>query len=170
MKNYRTHGGLTLIEILLYMGLFSILMFGLFVSAINIFQNIDRNQTKTMVQEEGNFLMAKIDSSLTGVTTVSTPPSGSSDNTLTVTNAGIPLIFSLNGKDLQLKRGGSPTVTLNNSNVTVLAPIFSPFVIFTHTGTGSNPEYVTASFRLQTKTPSGQTYMQDFQTTKYVRK
>ena len=52
--------GFTLIETIVYLALFSILMGGAIVAAFNIFESAGRQQTHTMLQEEGNFLIAKI--------------------------------------------------------------------------------------------------------------
>lgn len=160
--------GFSLIETLIYIGLFAIIMSGIIAVAYAIFESSGRNQTKTMVQEEGNFLLAKINWALTGATAINQPASGNSDNsdnTLTLTKGGSHLTFSLSGGNLVLQ-----SAVLNNSNITVLTPVTNPTFVFTHTGTGSNPESVTARFTLQTKTPNGQIYTQDFQTTKYLRK
>ncbi|MFA6375994.1 MAG: prepilin-type N-terminal cleavage/methylation domain-containing protein [Candidatus Paceibacterota bacterium] len=58
MKNLH---GFTLIEVLIYLALMGLLFSGLFVSAFIIIENIGRNDTQIMVQDEGAFLMAKIE-------------------------------------------------------------------------------------------------------------
>ena len=164
MTNQAKLKGTTLIETLVYLGLLGIMMAGLFGSTFSILQNSGRTQTKAMVQEEGNFLLAKLNWALTGgtaLTVVAVPPS------LTLNRANNPTLveFALNGDSLEIKRNGSPTGdNLNNSNTKVTN------LNFTHVCSGSDPESVTASFTLETKTPTGQIYSQDFVTTKYLRK
>ena len=153
--------GFTLIETLVYLGLFSFIMVALLASAFNLFRNMDRTETKAMLQEEGDFLLSKIDWALTGASNVTSPAVGSPSNTLTLTKEGSSLTFSLNGTDLQLEG-----VILNNSNVKVTTASFT----FSHTGSASNPESITALFTLNTNTSSGQSISEDFQTTKYLRK
>ena len=157
--------GFTLIETLVYLGLLAIMMAGLLGSTFAILQNTGRTQTKAMVQEEGSFLLAKLNWVMTGAGNVTQPASGSSDDTLSLTKGGTVYTVSLNSGDLTLQ--GS---ALSNTNVTVLAPTTSPTFVFTHTGSGSDPEFITTSFTLETKTPTGQIYSQDFTTTKYLRK
>lgn len=161
--------GFTLIETLVYLGLFAIIMTGVISVAFATFEGNGRLQTKNLIQEEGDFLLAKINYALTGATSVSQPVSGSPDNTLIFIKAGSTLTFNLSTGNLQL--GG---INLNNSNVSIVATPPSTS-IFSHTCSsspcGSAPlEFVTAGFTLQAKTPNGQTYSQDFQTTKYLRK
>ena len=53
--------GFTLIEVLIYLALFGLVFSGLFVSAFAVIENIGRNDAQIMVQEEGDFLLAKIE-------------------------------------------------------------------------------------------------------------
>ncbi len=160
-----TQRGFTLIEILIYLGLFALIMVGILASAFSIFQGSGRTQTKVMVQEEGDFLLGKIGWVMTGGSNITQPTFGNSDNTLSLTKAGTVYNLVLSGGNLSLQGA-----TLNNTNITVLAPTAPPTFVFSHTGTGTNPEFITARFTLQAKTPSGQVYSQDFTTTKYLRK
>jgi type II secretory pathway pseudopilin PulG len=158
--------GFTIIETLVYLGLFALIMTGFLVAVNNIFQTADRTQTKAMVQEEGDFLLAKINWALTGASNITQPVSGTPGNSLSLTKAGSSLSFSLSGSNLTLQ-----SLPLNNSNITVT----TTSSIFSHT-CSSSPcssaplESVTASFTLQAKTPNGFTYTEPFQTTKYLRK
>jgi type II secretory pathway pseudopilin PulG len=158
--------GFTLIETLIYLGLFAIIMSGIVVSFYTVFESADRTQGRVLIQEEGSFLLAKMNWAMTGATVVSAPTSGNSGNTLTLTKAGDTISFSLSGTDLQMQRGSSPPVVLNSSDVRVS----TTSSIFTHTGSGSSPELVTANFTLSANTADGKVINQDFSTTKYLRK
>jgi len=156
--------GFTLIEVLVYIALLGIIMTGLLASSLSIFQNTDRTQTSIMVQEEGDFLLAKINASLTGANSITAPAAGNSANTLTFIKNGITVTFALSSTDLQLSG-----TTLNNANVQILPPAASPTFLFTH-GINGSSEYVNVRFTLQTKTNNGQTFAKNFETTKYLRK
>jgi type II secretory pathway pseudopilin PulG len=173
----KTPAGFTLIETLVYLALFALIMVGLIGSAYNIFEGNNRTQTKTTLQEEGDFLLAKINWVLIGLNPVNGivgPVLGGSGLTLEV-NKTDPLIINpvcltLTSGKVQIKKDGSICsitsgyIDLNNSNTTVSA------LSFDHQGSASGPEWVAASFTLNTKTPEGHTYSQDFTTTKYLRK
>jgi type II secretory pathway pseudopilin PulG len=150
--------GFTLIEILVYIGLFSLIMVGLLASALTIFQGFDRNQTKIIVQEEGDFLLSKINWALTGATSVTIT---ASPQQLSITRSSSPTSISFNSA-LQLNRGVS-NVTLNNSNVTISGLSYS------ESGHATSLWPVTVAFTLSSKTGMGQTYSQTFTTTKYIK-
>jgi type II secretory pathway pseudopilin PulG len=157
--------GFTLIETLVYIGLFALIISGLLFSTFNVFQTSDRTKTRAAVQEEGDFLLGKLNWALSGASAVSAPASGGTGTTLTLTKAGSSISFALSSGNLTLQRGVGAATRLNNTNSTITAA-----TLFTHTGSGGSPEFVTAAFTLQTKTPNGLSYSQDFQTTKYLRK
>ncbi|MDQ3075643.1 MAG: type II secretion system GspH family protein [bacterium] len=71
--------GLTLIEMIIYLGLFSILIGGVVVAVYQIVQNSGKISNKMVVEEEMNFVLKKVDWALTGATSVTTPLSGTSD-------------------------------------------------------------------------------------------
>src|SRR6185503_14666830 len=92
--------GFTLIETIVYLALFSILMTGIISSVYLLFENGDRNQTKAMLQEEKEYLLGKINWSLSGVQTV-TPSSSFSANTLNVVKYdGSPVTLALSGTNM----------------------------------------------------------------------
>lgn len=160
--------GFTLIETLVYIGLFSMIIGGAIISAYNIFESTNRNQTKAMVAEEGIYLIGKINWALTGATSVNVPFS----NQLSVTKFGIPstdnpLVFDDSLGEMRLKRGANAPQVLNNANVMVNN------LIFVHTvssGDGITLESISASFTIDAKTPEGLQFSEDFHTVKYIRK
>jgi len=160
--------GFTLIEVLVYLVLFAILMTGSVAAAYSLFESSDRNQTKVTVQEEGDFLLAKISWALSGVQAVNSPPIGGSGSMLSVNkwdSATGAVVVYLNGSDLYFSQGGNPALPLNNSGTAVKN------LVFTHNfGGGVNPESVRASFEIDATTPNGMTVTQEFSTTKFIRK
>ncbi len=173
----KTNNGFSLIEVLIYLGLFSLIMSGIIISAFQIFQGSGRTQTKIAVQEEGNFLLAKINWIATGLQPfggITTPALSASGPTLAVIKTDPlvpnPVCLTLNSGKIQFKKDGTSCSSLtgfsdlNNSNVTVNS------LTFDHQGSSGGPEYVKVTFSLSSKTASGQSYSQDFTTTKYLRK
>lgn len=167
----RKQQGFTLIEALLYLALFAILMAGAVVTAYTIFESAGRNQGKEMIQQEGDFLIAKIDWALSGAQTIISPPldfnAPTQSSILQVTKYdGGSVIIGLNGNDMQLQKG-TDVFPLNNSDVEVSN------LVFTHvasSGGGVNPESLSASFILTTRTENGMLINREFSTTKYLRK
>ena len=165
--------GFTIIETLVYLGLFAIVMTGIISVAYGIFESSGRNQAKVMVQTEGNFILGKINWAMTGATSTSVtwPNLGATDSVLQVSKTGVPdpLCIRLNTGKVQMKTGSICSSTtgytdLNNSNITVSS------LFFARKGSVSGTESIEASTTLQTLTPNGATYTQTFTTTKYLRK
>lgn len=152
--------GFTLIETMVYLGLFSIIIGGGLVTTYQIIQSSQSVQNKILLQEEGNFLLAKINWTLTGIKTINQVTA----TTLSVTKYDSlivnPLTLSLNQTDLQSNRTGS-NLNLNASNITITS------LQFTHLTQPT--EGVKVQFTLTSKADSGQSYSQNFETVKYLR-
>ncbi len=164
--------GFSLIETVIYLALFGIVIGGVVVSVYAMFESSSRNQTKAMVQEEGTFLLGKLDWALTGASAVSAPTSVQlSINRNGIPSTDNPLTFDASGGRITLARGTSAAQVLNNTNITIASSGINP--IFTHTlasGDGIVPESIKILFTLTALTPNGQQYSQDFSTVKYLRK
>ena len=87
IKNQNLKRGFTLIEVLVYIFLFSILVTGGIYGAYELIYSSRGTENKILVQAEADFLLRKIDWSLNGLTSFSVPNVhelvvGSSDFTL----------------------------------------------------------------------------------------
>ena len=173
----RNQKGFTLIEVIIYLALFSMLFGGIVLAAYNVIDSSGRSQVKAMIQEEGDFLVSKINWVLSGVQSVSEPSttSTSCDTGVASTFLSVakfsppianPLAVALSGTDMTLSQGSNAAQILNNSSVQVsnLA-----FVYAQASGDGLVPESVCSTFTLSVKTPTGQTISQDFSTTNFLR-
>lgn len=173
----KTLRAFTIIETIVYLALFSILMGGAVVAAFQIFESASREQTHSILQEEGNFIMGKINWAISGAQSVSSPGGGVYGSQLSVNkvtgldSSGQPIIstvvISISGTDITIQDGAVPVQTLNNSNVRIAR------LGFMHTlasGSGVNPESITASTTVTARTPNGMVLSQDFTTTIYVRR
>lgn len=187
MKKIPRQSGFTLVETMIYVALFAIIMSGAIVSIYGIIGSSARNQTKAMAEEEGSFLLGKIDWALTGVvigsgtSSVSQPAvtagNSASGDTLALkksddgtTLISVVLDLDASGKNFEIARDGGAAETLNNSNVWITCP---PAGCFAHTagsGDGITYESVSADFTVNTLTSEGLSYSQEFSTIKYLRK
>lgn len=163
--------GFTLIEIMVYLGLFAIIFGGAIAAAYSVFETNGHNLTKIMVQEEGDFLIAKINWALSGVSSVTLPAAGSGGPMLSVSKwnppSGNPIVISVSGINTTISEGGNPPEVLNNTNTQISN------VNFVHTaasGDGINPESVEARFTVSSRTPGGSSVSEDFSSTNYVRR
>ena len=170
-KKYCGNGeGFTLIETLLYLGLFAIVIGGGMVAAYQIIESTSATYNHVILQEEANFLIRKINWALTGSSILK--PSSTSNTDLWVNKGGV-YSFCLIGADmfLKLNSNGTPctvsdSVLINSSNVAIsptpLIPLFERII------TTGKPDAMKTSFRLTT-VQNGREASQDFTFTKYLR-
>src|SRR3989344_6313271 len=156
--------GFTLIEVVIYVGLFSFVIAGALVSFHAILSSSTRSLTKAMVQEEGSFLLGKIDWVLSGAESADVSADGSTLSVIKFDDsAGNPLVISVGSGEMSFSREGNPEEIISNSNVSLDCP--NP--CFLRTGGGSNPESISANFTLSAKTSAGLQFSQSFSTIKY---
>jgi type II secretory pathway pseudopilin PulG len=170
--NKKSGAGFTLIETLVYIALFAILMGGAVAVAYTVFESVGHNQAKQILQQEGDFLIGKIEWALSGAQTITVPRL----DTLQITKYGSSDITTIS----VLENCSGPAITtniflmediscsqLNNSNVQIKD---LKFIYTAASGEGINPESVSASFVLTTRAENGMLINQNFSTTKYLRK
>lgn len=163
--------GFTLIEAIVYLALFSILIGGGIVAAYSLFDATTRAGTRTMLHEETDFLLGKIDWALSGAEAVTAPGRGSSGTTLTVAKwddaVGDPVVIARNGDNLVMTRGSGAPEILNNTNVAVTGISFEHIA---DPGNGTVPEYVVAVIETSAPTPAGMLLTRVGTTTVYLRR
>jgi len=156
------HNGFTLIEVIIYIALFSLLMGAAFVTAFQVIDSSSRLSTKDTVQEEGNFFLRKMDWALTGIDPSLTPMIAGTgcSQTLDVTktdstiNHVVVRLNTVNGVNyIEMQKNAGTFYPISTANVSVTCLKFS-LVLGTPVG-------ITA-----TATINGI----DFSTTKYIRK
>jgi prepilin-type N-terminal cleavage/methylation domain-containing protein len=170
MKNNRAF---TLIEVIVYIAIFAIMMTGAIGAVYALAGSDSRNQTKAQVQEEGSFLIGKIDWALSGAQSISSPGANASGNTLIVTNynpSKSPIVIQVTGGNMTIAVGANPTHVLNNSNIQITCPAQGCFTHTKASADGINPENATSSLTISTNTSNGAVFSQFFSTVKYLRK
>src|SRR3989344_6895521 len=136
--------GFTLIESIIYIALFSLLMRTAFVTAFQLIDGSGKLGVKNTVQEEGNFVMRKINWALTGVETITTPASGNSFTLVVEKYNGDDIEIKLDTK-IEMKTNSGPFLPLTTDNVVVKASSLN----FQHIpASGSGPVGIKADFVL----------------------
>ena len=119
-------GGFTLIEILMYLGIFLFVIGGLLLTIYTVIGGSGRLQSRVFVSEEAVFILRKFDWALTGASAISVP----SSDKLIITRPDFPpeenpLTFSWNAGSLTLARGTGSSVRLNSASVDVISLVFT---------------------------------------------
>ncbi len=124
--------GFTLIETVIYIGLFTILMGTGFIAVYNLIEGSNRLNTRAVTAEEGNFVLRKINWALTGISVSTadiTSPSTAlpylTNNTLTIKrwygSQKIPVTIQYNSvsKSIEMSENGTALIPITTPNVTV---------------------------------------------------
>lgn len=158
----KSGAGFTLIELLIYVSLFTLIIGGGLLAVFQIVQGSAALHAKSVLSDEGNFVLAKINFALTGVKTINSATGASAlsvtkyDNTLPN-----PTTITLDNTVIQSNSTGT-FLPLTSANVSVTSLQFTHITL--------PQEGVAASVTLSTKGENGRTYNQTFDMTKYVRK
>ena len=114
--------GFTLIEMLLYVGISSVMLLSLSTFFAELLNVSVKNQTINEVNEQGIHVMELVTQLIRNAKTITTPTVGTSSTSLTITvrNASSsPTLFDLATGTLRIKEGSSQYVELTNSKVIV---------------------------------------------------
>lgn len=169
-KTINKIGGFTLIESIIYIGIFSIIMTGTLVAIYSIISSSARNQDKAMVQEEGSFLIGKIDWVLENIKSIAISADG---NTITLdkfNNSENPFVLSVASSVMIIKQGTKERVPLNNTSTSISCPSAGCFTDKKEINEGITEDNISANFIINSRTSEGADYSQEFTTIKFIRK
>lgn len=156
--------GFTLIEVLVYLALFAVILGGVTASVFGIVSGSNRNQARIIIQQEGEFLMGKINWALSGASSLVV--NSATQITVNKFNYGSnPVIFDLNTNKFRIKQGSNLVTDLNSDRVRVTGLTFSDIP-----AQGAKPQGLKTVFTLESLTADGILVNQVFETTKYLRK
>jgi len=164
IQNQHRDTGSTLIETVIYFALLAVIMGAVSVAAFSIVEAGGRNQTHIYLQEEGEFLLAKLDWALSGASNMSVI-STSSLEIVKYNFPSNPLRFEVIGGVMRLQAGTAGQQLLHSDRVSVTGMVFEHIP-----ATDGKPEGVQVSFELNSFTPQGKRVQENFEMTKYVRR
>ncbi len=169
MKKVTKHKkGFTLIEVIIYTALFSLLMGTAFVTAFGLIEGSGKLSAKTTTQEEGNFVLRKINWALTGISNdtadITNPPKVApyTSSTLLIkkwlmgTKISVLIDYDVANNRIMMQEGGGSLLPITTANVKVSSLNFKYLPT-----SGGAPAGVTATVKIDGI---------DFNITKYVRK
>ena len=117
---HKSGAGFTLVELLLYMGIFSILLVVLLQIFTSILSVHAESQATSSVNQDGSYIMARLSSDVRQASTVVIPTLGASSNSLHITGNAIDETYSVNGGNLLLTNNSTGTTDqLNSVNTTI---------------------------------------------------
>ena len=152
--------GFTLIETIIYVALISIMMALSLSTVYQILESQGRSRAKIEIEEEINFIMRKIEWSLTGIEQINQPVSNATSTTLSVNKINFsnnPLVFTITSGDVFLSQGSGGPIPLNSSRVNFNSLIFEHIPV-----SGGSPAAIKIDFSINDQA--------SIETTIYLRK
>ena len=134
--------GFTLLETLLYLAFFTLLIGSGTVAVYHIIESSQRTHYRIAVEEEGNFLLRKIDAALTDPALIDMPLLNGTSSTLSVqkiNSISNPIRIDVSEGRARLTRGTGTPVMLTASDTAI------ENLVFEHI---ENPEGVRATFSI----------------------
>ncbi len=116
--------GFTLVELLLYIAVTSIILLTISAFLTTLLESRVKNQTILEVESQGVQVMQLITQTLRNGANINTPLVGTNSSTLSVdtyNNTLNPTIFDISSGVIRVKEGASPVVALTNARVTASA-------------------------------------------------
>lgn len=121
--------GFTLIEVLIYSAILTILLTGVLITFYSVINTSDSLRNQIELVENAKFLEQKLRWALTGTTQINAPGLGSTSDTLSIERpgAGSPLVFDLSGGVVRMASGSGDPISITNDFVIVSSLSFKNF-------------------------------------------
>jgi prepilin-type N-terminal cleavage/methylation domain-containing protein len=160
--------GFTMVELLLYMGIFSILLVVLMQLFGSILDVHLESQATSSVSQDGNYIFSRLSYDVRQATAIASPSLGASGSTLQITGGSANYTYSLSGNNLMLTNNTTGTTDqLNSTNTTISSVTFKTL----GNGAVGNKSTVQVIMTVKSKTlrKGGVNQTKTFQTTIGVR-
>ena len=152
MKSSASQSGFSLIELLLYVSIASIMLLVTSLFLSTLLQSRIKNQTVAEVDQQGLQVMQIIAQTARNSEAITSPTIGASTSSLTldvITVANDPTVFDLASGAFQMKEGAVTAVSLTNSRVIVSS------LTFQNLSRAGTPGTIRIRFTLTHVNPSG---------------
>lgn len=154
-KSTKHQKGVTIIELLVYIGLLSIFLIVLLDVFTSVLSSKLESQSTAAVSQDSRYILSKLNYDITNADSVTSPASfGSPSNSLVIVEGGSSYTYSLNGSDLELTTpAGTAKLNGNDTSVTGLS-----FTKLGNPSVNDNKPTIKISFTVksQIEQPSGQ--------------
>lgn len=134
--------GFTLIETILYIALFSLLIFGLIDTSYKVLSNLDGYDQTIEGLEDGNFIIGKLDWLLSGAQAIYEPAFNSTSTALRLKNNGHMYMFESSNEEVMYQKDSMDPAPLNNLSIRV-----TRFVV-EHGLSNNEPAWLKVSFAI----------------------
>ncbi|MEK6877199.1 MAG: type II secretion system protein [Thermoproteota archaeon] len=124
-QNIQKKRGFSLLELLVYIAILSILVIVISNTFISLSKGRGQSQAKSEVHSAIRFATELLRQDIKNASVITTPISGGSSSTLTLTRGGVTIVYDTLGGILRRKEGVAPPVDVTNSSIFVNTPTFT---------------------------------------------
>jgi type II secretory pathway pseudopilin PulG len=153
MRKFQSQKGFTLVELILYVSICSILLLTISSFLSFLLGARVRSQAITEVNQQGFQVMSMITQTIRNGRSVQVPSMGTSSSTLSITTLNAllnPTVFNLSRTTLQVKEGSKMALPLTNSRIRVSG------LTFENVSSGSSTEkIIRISYTIDYINPAG---------------
>ncbi len=149
----------TLIEVLIYIGLFALLLTGTLAGLLNISESSRRESARGLLETEGDFLIGKIGWYVEQSGTAPILGGGGTSLTLSSTD-GEPVVVFLDKAAVMVRQGDTDALSLSSGDITVEHLIFSQ--------SADGPAYIRMQLTLSGHDGNGRAFSDTFARTQYL--
>lgn len=152
MKNNHSQSGFTLVELLLYVAISSVLLLAISFFLQTLLESRIKNQTIAEVEQQGLQVMQMITQTTRNAEAITLPAQGASASSLTldvITAVNDPTIFDLSSGTIRITEGAGSAIVLTNSRIVASA------LTFQNLSRASTPGTVRIQFTLTHQNPEG---------------
>lgn len=145
--------GFTLVEMVLYVSLFSIILLAVSTFLTDLLSSRVRSQSITEVNQQGLQTMSLITQTIRNGRSIQVPAIGTSSSTLSITTATPilnPTVFNLATGTIRIKEGSNSAISLTNSRISVSNLLFENV-----SSSSSTEKIIRVSFRVDYRNLSG---------------
>lgn len=138
MKKNHSQSGFTIIELLLYVAISSVILLVISLFLQTLLESRIKNQTIAEVEQQGLQVMQMITQTARNAEAITSPAQGASAATLTldvITVANDPTIFDLASGVIRITEGTGSAVSLTNSRITASSLTFQNLSLTSTPGT-----------------------------------
>lgn len=148
MKNIlKKQKGFTLVELLIFMGIFSILVLSMFQLLISIFDVQLESQSTSVVSQDGRFILNRLTYDIKNAKVVTTPTVGGQGQNLVISDQTAVYTYGLSDGNLTLTNSVTGTTdNLNSINTTI-----SNLAFLRLSDTNNENNTITVSFTINSK-------------------
>ncbi|NQV00819.1 MAG: prepilin-type N-terminal cleavage/methylation domain-containing protein [Parcubacteria group bacterium] len=148
----KTNKGFTLIELIIYISLVSIMLLGIASFSRTILQTRAKNQVIAEVEQQGIQIAQILSQKIRNAENIIAPTLGNNANSLTLDVVAVaqdPTVFSLDAETIKIEESGANQINLTNSKV------IASGLVFQNLSRTDTPGIVKFSFTLDYDNQSG---------------